>query len=640
MDDDSPMTPASILIVEDEAIVALDLRTQLEDLGYDVIGIADQADDALKIAAAQRPDLVLMDVRLKGPTDGITTAGILLRMYQVPVIYLTAHSDDETVQRAAGTAAYGYLTKPFQIRELRAAIEVALTKATMERQLQDSERWFASTLQCVNDGVLLTRLDGGVRFMNPSAELLTGWTNDLAHGRPIGEVVRFRRSGPDAAGEPQPSDAVHRALRSGEVVGIDHARRLVTRDGREVAVDQSASPIDDNAGRRLGAVLVLRDATRRLEQEARLRASEERFRSAFDHAPLGMALVAFDGRMLQVNSALCHFLGAEASDLRQRRNESLTWPADRDHEQLRLRSLLERRERVVQFEKRYRHADGHTALWALVSVSLLLEDERPTCWLYQVHDLTEQKKAAEQVAELAAERLRRQASELADKAKSDFLSRASHEMRTPLNAVLGFAHLLQQDGIAQDPERMRRFARQIATAGEHLLVMVNDVLDLQRAAQGQLRLQMGTVVLADAVGQACDLLGSQAQAQRVKIEREVPRDLLVRADDTRLRQVLLNIGSNAIKYNRTDGQLSFTASRPSAERVRLELADTGIGMTVEQMGRLFQPFDRLGRERGEIPGTGLGLLIARNLVNEMGGQMEVHSEPDVGTRVVIHFVPV
>lgn len=631
------MTPASILIVEDEAIVALDLRMQLEDLGYDVIGIADQSEDALKIAAAQRPDLVLMDVRLKGPVDGVQTAGMLVRLYQVPVVYLTAHSDDDTVQRAAGTAPYGYLTKPFQIRELRAAIEVALTKARMERQLHDSERWFARTLQCVQDGVILTTLDGHVRFLNPSAESLTGWSQAQALGRDVRELVRFRPEGLDAAAEPQPTDAVRRALATGEVAGVDHARRLVTRDAREVSVDQSASPIDDDRGLRLGAVLVLRDATRRLEQEARLRESEERFRSAFDHAPLGMALVAFDGRFLQVNSALCRYLGADADELRRRRNEALTFPADREHELLRLRQLLERRERVVQFEKRYRHCDGQTVMWALVSVSLLIEDDHPTCWLYQVHDLTEQKRAAEQVAELAAERLRRQASELADKAKSDFLSRASHEMRTPLNAVLGFAHLLQQDSAAQDPQRMRRFARQIATAGEHLLVMVNDVLDLQRSAQGQLRLLISSVDLSQAVGEACEFLANQSHGTPIRITRDVPAGLTVRADETRLRQVLLNLGSNAIKYNRPDGAVSFTARVLDDGRVRLEVADTGQGMRPEQMARLFQPFERLGRERSTIPGTGLGLLIARNLVQEMGGTLELQSTPDVGTRVVIEL---
>lgn len=631
------MTPASILIVEDEAIVALDLRMQLEDLGYEVIGIADQSEDALKIAAAQRPDLVLMDVRLKGPVDGVQTAAALVRLYRVPVVYLTAHSDDDTVQRAAGTAPYGYLTKPFQIRELRAAIEIGLTKARMERQLHDSERWFASTLQCVQDGVILTTLDGHVRFLNPAAELLTSWSNAQALGRDVRELVRFRLDGVDAMADPQPTDAVARALRTGVVVGVDHAQRLVSRDGREVSVDQSASPINNDDGRRLGAVLVLRDATRRLAQEARLRASEERFRNAFDHAPLGMALVAFDGRFLQVNSALCRFLGTDANDLRRRRNDALTFPADREHESLRLRQLLERRERVVQFEKRYRHADGQTVMCALVSVSLLMEDDQPTCWLYQVHDLTEQKRAAEQVAELAAERMRREASELADKAKSDFLSRASHEMRTPLNAVLGFAHLLQQDSAAQDPQRMKRFARQIATAGEHLLVMVNDVLDLQRSAQGQLRLLITSVDLGNAVGEACEFLASQAHGTGIRISRDVPAALQVLADETRLRQVLLNLGSNAIKYNRPDGTVAFDARRLEDGRVQLVVSDTGAGMTPEQMARLFQPFDRLGRERSTIPGTGLGLLIARNLVQEMRGTLELHSTPDEGTRVVIEL---
>ena len=630
------MSTAAILIVEDEAIVALDMSVQLEELGYEVIGVADHGEQALQLAAQRTPDLVLMDVHLKGGVDGIQTAGALARQCQAPVVYLTAHSDDDTVQRAASTAPYGYLTKPFQIRELRAAIEVALTKSRMERQLRDSERWFASTLQCVQDGVILTALDGKVRFVNPSAETLTGWSNEQAVGHDVRELVRFRSAEADAADEPQPTDAVERALRRGEVVGIDHALRLCARDGHMVPVDQSASPIDD-LSRRLGAVLVLRDATRRLEQEARLRASEERFRNAFDHAPLGMALVAFDGRFLQVNSALCQFLGLDTEALHARRNDELTWPADREHELQQLHALLAREDRVVQFEKRYLHADGHTVLWALVSVSLLLEDERATCWLYQVHDLSEQKKAAEQLAELAAERVLRQASEMADKAKSEFLSRASHEMRTPLNAVLGFAQLLQRDAIAQDPARTQRFAQQILSAGEHLLVMVNDVLDLQRAAQGQLRLDIRTVSLADLVGQACELLGNQAQGQAVALHARVGEGLVVHADETRLRQVLLNIGSNAIKYNRSGGSVHFEAGALPDRRVRLIVTDTGSGMNAEQMKHLFQPFDRLGQERSNIPGTGLGLLIARNLVVEMGGTLEVRSEPGTGTTVVIEL---
>jgi len=632
------MTPATILIVEDEAIVALDLQMQLEELGYEVVGTADEGAAALALAERHQPDLVLMDVHLKGPADGVQTAAALARRAPVPVVYLTAHSDDHTVRRAADTAPYGYLTKPFQIRELRAAIEVALTKSRMERQLHDSERWFASTLQCVADGVVLTGLDGRVRFVNPSAEALLGCRNEQVLGRPVGDLVRFAAGAADAdapaAG--RPSEAVAQALRDGAVVGIEHGLRLLAADGRHVPVDQSASPIDDEHGRRLGAVLVLRDATRRLAQEARLRASEERFRNAFDHAPLGMALVAFDGHFLQVNAALCRFLGCEAAQLRRRRHDRLTWPADRAHERARLRALLDGEAPVVQFEMRYRAPDpAAPPLWALVSVSLLREDDEPTCWLYQVHDLGPQRAAAEQLAELASERLARRASEIADQTKSEFLSRASHEMRTPLNAVLGFSDLLAQDSAALDPARVQRFARHIHHAGEHLLAMVNDVLDLQRAAQGQLRLQLEPLALAEVVDQACELLAPQAEAQGLGLVVQVDAGLRVRADATRLRQVLLNLGSNAIKYNRRGGEVRLQAEPADAGQVRLTLSDTGCGMSPAQLARLFQPFERLGQERGGIPGTGLGLLIARQLVDAMGGALAVHSEAGVGTRATL-----
>jgi PAS domain S-box-containing protein len=341
--------------------------------------------------------------------------------------------------------------------------------------------------------------------------------------------------------------------------------------------------------------------------------------------------------MLQVNSALCRFLGADAEALRQGGHESWTHEADRALEQQHLHRLLGGPEPVVQFEKRYLHASDETPRWALVSVSLLREGGQPACWLYQVHDLTEQKRAAEQVAELAAERMLRQASELADKSKNEFLSRASHEMRTPLNAVIGFAQLLQMEGATQDVGRTQLYGRHIHAAGKHLLAMVNDVLDLQRAAQGQLRLNMAAVTLADTVGQACEFLAGMAQGQQIEIEIRVPATLRVRADATRLLQVLLNILSNAVKYNQPGGSVRVSADLQPEGRVRLEVADSGAGMTAEQLTHLFQPFDRLGQERSGIPGTGLGLLIARNLVVEMGGWLNLASMPQTGTRVVIEL---
>jgi PAS domain S-box-containing protein len=635
------MPAQTVLIVEDESIVALDLKVQLKKLGYDVAGVAGSGEQALEQFATQNPDIILMDVRLRGQMDGIQVAEQIRRDHDAPIIFLTSHSDDETVRRAALTAPYGYLTKPYQIKELRAGIEVALTKAGMERQLRESDQWFAHTLRCVTDGVVLTDLEGRVRFLNPAAERLTGWHIDDAIGKKLGDVVNFKAenevdqsSTPVAAGgSADPTTLVRRVMLDGRPSPISHAETLTARGGVETLIDETAGPVNDHHGNRLGAVLVLRDATERLAQEALLRASEERFRGAFDNAPLGMALVSFSGSFLQVNTALCQLLGADADELKRHTHGSLSVDTDREHEARRLTELLSTRS-VVQFERQYLRLGGGPPVPTLVSVSLMREGDRPTCHLYQVHDLTEQRQAAARLAELAEERMRREASEMANQSKGEFLSRASHEMRTPLNAVIGFAQLLeQQHGL--DPAKSTAYAKHIRTAGEHLLHLVTDILDLNRATRGGLSLTPQSVDLYAAIDEAVQLLAPLSTAHGIELRVSAPADLVVLADSMRLRQILLNIGSNAIKYNRQGGEVRFEAKRLPDGRVRLTIEDTGIGMTREQMERLYHPFDRLGQERSKIPGVGLGLVIAKGLVAEMSGQLEITSQPRQGTSVTI-----
>lgn len=637
------MPGQSVLIVEDESVVALDLKLQLKKLGYEVVGVADSGEDAVARVSAQAPDIILMDVRLRGTLDGIQAAEQLRRAHDVPIIFLTSHSDDETVQRAAQTAPYGYLTKPYQIKELRAGIEVALTKAGMERQLRESDQWFAHTLRCVADGVVLTDLKGQVRFLNPAAERLTGWRIDDACGQTLDDVVKFclptdkpsgvRKASSDPTG-PDPMALIKRVIQDGRPAPITHAVPLKARSGIETVVDETAGPVDDGHGKRLGAVLVLRDATERVAQEALLRASEERFRGAFDNAPLGMALVSFGGDFIQVNAALCSLLGADAGDLMRRSHDSLGVDSDREHEARRLAELLGSKQAVVQFERQYLRLDGGDPVPTLVSASLMHDGDQATCHLYQVHDLSEQKKAAQHLAELAEERMRREASELASKAKSEFLSRASHEMRTPLNAVIGFAQLLEfQQGA--DPEKSTTYAKHIRTAGEHLLTLVTDVLDLNRATQGTLKMRPQPVELGQALAEAVQLLAPLSGSHGINVRVMASPDLVAFADPTRLRQVLLNVGSNAIKYNRQGGDVQFLANRGSDGRLRLVVQDSGIGMTQEQMERLYQPFERLGQERSKIPGVGLGLVIAKGLIEEMQGHLEITSQPRQGTVVTI-----
>ncbi len=624
------MKPTSILIVEDEAIVALDLKMELESLGYSVVGIADTAQQAIDLARRFRPGLALMDIRLKGELSGIHAAEALRDDPGTPVVFLTSFSDAATVQLAARAAAYGYLTKPFQVKELRAAIEVALWKSHLERQLRESDRWFAHTLRCVQDGVIVVDAQGSIRFVNAAAEALIGRSRDSVTGLAVAEVVRFDEPGDGA------TSLVLRALQERSVVGVQHARRLWRPNGPAVLVDASAGPVDDERGVGLGAVLVLRDASDRVEQEGLLRASEERFRSAFELAPLGMALVSLEGRFLQANEALCRLLGCRPEWLRRQTLDGVLEGGEASHARSRLAELQTRRLAVTQFETRFRRGSADASVWALVHASLLSEPGGQVCLLFQVHDLTAQKEAAGQLADLAAERVQREASELAHRSKNEFLSRVSHEMRTPLNAVLGFAQLLQTEKTA-GASSAGPYAEHIIRAGKHLLALVDDLLDLQRATDGTLRLDLERVALDQDLAASIALLGPMASERGVKIQAAIEPGLHIVVDATRLRQILLNLGSNAIKYNVQGGWVRIGAQRVAPDRVRIAVEDSGIGMSAEQMEHLFEPFNRLGRERMKIPGVGLGLVITRELVERMGGSIRVAAGAAGGTRFDIEF---
>ena len=390
--------PASpkILVVEDEAIVAMDLQSQLQEMNYEVCGIADNGEDAISTASATRPNLILMDIVIKGGMDGIETAARVGRALHIPVIFLTAYSDDKIIERAARTASYGYLTKPFQARELRAAIEVALYKAALEQQLRESEQWFASTLRCVGDGVVATNEQGKVRFINPAAEALLGWSAGQALGCDVADVMVLKDSRTGALLE----CPARRAIRENAVVGIDFGATLVGRDGAQVQIDDSAAPIHNDDGSPLGAVLVFRDVRERLAIEEQLRQSEERFRNAFDFAPVGMALVGLDNRFLQINGALCRLLGHTESELLAASQADFSVDSELEHERDCLYELLSGGIASAQFEKRYRTRAGKD-IWTLVSVSLLKQNDQPLCYLWQVHDLTERKNAEYRLARLA-----------------------------------------------------------------------------------------------------------------------------------------------------------------------------------------------------------------------------------------------
>ncbi|HEY1098211.1 MAG TPA: response regulator [Myxococcota bacterium] len=257
--------PAGILIVEDEAIVAMDLQLTLQELGYDAYAVADSSDAAVRAATQRCPDLVLMDIRIKGERDGIETAGILRDGFAVPVVYLTSHADDRTIERAKHTAPYGYLQKPVRAAELRSAIEIGLYRFAMERRERERQRWFETTLKSIADAVIAVDLKGEVTFMNASAVALTGVTADVAVGRSVHDVLKLR-DGHDDGGQP-----LVQALARREVVELKRGELHNQTTGATSVIADSASPVVDDSTM-LGAVMVFRDITQteRLQQQLEL----------------------------------------------------------------------------------------------------------------------------------------------------------------------------------------------------------------------------------------------------------------------------------------------------------------------------------------------------------------------------------
>jgi PAS domain S-box-containing protein len=261
----SARTPRSILVVEDERIVAMDIQQTLRDLGYDAFAIAASSDEAVCRASERCPDLVLMDIRIKGERDGIETAQLLKNQFGVPVVYLTAHADEATLERAKVTEPFGYLVKPVKSAELRSVVEVSLYKSEMDKRLRARERWFSTTLRSIADAVVAVDLGGTVTFMNPVAEQLTGVLATDAIGRPVREIVRLT----DTEHSFSPLDE---ALQQRTTVHIREAE-LTTHITEPRTISDSVAPVVDE-GRMVGAVMVFRDITEQKLLQKRLEMSD------------------------------------------------------------------------------------------------------------------------------------------------------------------------------------------------------------------------------------------------------------------------------------------------------------------------------------------------------------------------------
>jgi PAS domain S-box-containing protein len=350
---------------------------------------------------------------------------------------------------------------------------------------------------------------------------------------------------------------------------------------------------------------IAQDITEQKRSEQALRDAEQKYRAIFENSIEGIFQSTPDGKFISGNPALARVFGydspedliASVTDI----EGTIYVDPDRREE---FKRLIQAQGSVELFEYEVFRKDK-SKLW-LCENSRVVRDSEGEIVYYEgtVEDITERKRVEEV--------------ERASKAKSEFLSRMSHELRTPLNAILGFGQLLDRQ--SPTPVQKNRISH-ILSAGRHLLNLINEILDIARVESGRFQLSMEPVVVEQAVDEAIDLIRPMAADRDVAIERSaLPENSpSILADRQRLKQVLLNLLSNAVKYNRRGGRVVVDLTAQDEGRFRISVSDEGPGIPLDKRARLFSPFDRLGAERTDTQGTGLGLALSKRLTEAMGG---------------------
>ncbi|HMC14160.1 MAG TPA: ATP-binding protein [Albitalea sp.] len=398
-------------------------------------------------------------------------------------------------------------------------------------------------------------------------------------------------------------------------------------------ISSSGQPVFDTARRFKGFRGSSRDVSAELEVKQSLALSEERCKLALEGASQGVwdwdarkKGVYYSDAWKAIVGHASHEIGSSLKEWLRRIH-----PDDLSIAKAKLFAHIRGATPLYVAEHRMRHKAGHD-VWVLNSGKVVRRSKsgRVLRMVGTLTDITAQRQTEAALRD-------KHAAEMASRTKSEFLSRMSHEMRTPLNAVIGFSQLLlNRPGLA-DASEVHDYAEHVLHAGEHLLALTNNVLDLQQLEEGHVALELADVALDALLAEVLAQLAPMALAQGVAFDNHVDAGHRLRADERRLRQVLLSIASNAIKYNRPGGVVRCSVDDTDPQCLRLSIEDTGSGIAANKVDRLFQPFERLGRETSTIEGTGLGLMIARSLIIAMKGTLLVLSRSGEGTRVVIEL---
>jgi PAS domain S-box-containing protein len=642
--------PAAILIVEDEQIVALELKDRLTWMGHSVVGIVASGEEAIEESRRLRPDLIVMDIKLQGELDGIAAATAIRKELDTAIVYLTAFADETTLQRAKVTQPYGYIIKPFHEREFHVVIEVSLYRHRTERALRESELWRLALLRSVGNAVVASDAANCVKFMNPLAEMLTGWRESEAIGVPLDEVFK-------TAERPERWSGTWRDT---------PATNLIRKDGSERPVEHELTPIRDLArdGLPMGTVCVFRDISERrrihdrqrflavasselassLDREVVLtRVTSLIVRSWTDWCVIHLADVhgdlraeAFAHRDAPTHAALARLAGAAV------RNQPATALGDvvRTGSAVQLNDLA-----GGDWPARTLGIEGLLAadLAAAAAIIVPLRTRNQCLGTLTVASARREHPFDQADVELAEELARRIAygldnaqlytdAQRATMMRDDVLAVVSHDLRSPLATISTLAeHMILLPG-KLEPSQILKSATAIKRNAERMERLIADLLDVGRVDTGRLSIELQRESAGSLVADALSTFEAIAAERSIRLVNPPFPSADVQCDRGRVLQILSNLIGNAVKFSPEGGVIQIGGELGRGV-FQFSVSDQGKGLAPDQLEHVFERYWQAPETRH--CGSGLGLYIAKGIVDAHGGQIWVDSTQGRGS--TFHF---
>ncbi len=618
------MAKANILIVEDNEIVASDINRRIKKLGYSVAAIVSSGEEAINKAQEHHPDLVLMDIVLKGEMDGIEAADLIHTRFNVPVVYLTANTDTTILNRAKQTEPFGYIIKPFKDRELTIAIEIALYKYKSEKRLCEKEQYYRSMLHNLHENIIVIDGDYRITDLNNTILKTLGFKRKDVIGRYCFEVFHGHNEPCARMGE---MCYLEEVFKTGEARSCQHENTHVK--GSKVFVDIRFSPMKDKGGNVTHVVEAIRDITERKRAEQALKESEEKHRTFLELNPDPVIVYDCEGKVIYLNPAFTRVFGWSLAERSGKKMDGFV-PKEFWQE---TKKLIEKVMAGGTFStETSRYTKDGNMIPVSISGATYHDFEGNTLGsIINIRDITEQRNMEERL---------RQSQKM--ESLGTLAGGIAHDFNNILFPIVGYTEMVLED--LEHDNVARKNLEEVFKAGQRAQSLVKQILAFSRQTREERQPVQVKLILKEEL----KLLNASLPST-IEIRPNILSSSVINADSTEIHQIIMNLCTNAYYAMRdSGGVLDITlddtvipvddpmvkANFSPGPYIRLKIGDTGAGMSDLIMQRIFDPYFTT-KAKGE--GTGLGLSTVHGIVKSLKGDITVASKYLKGSAFTIYL---